>query len=256
MTTLTCSIRSIHAPAGSSGCSEAARHAFAVALVREGWSNRAAPAMCEERRQGAASGTLMERPSALPPKKDVALALLQGPSVFIHLDPRRPGVVVPKWLQSQPQLVLQVGLSMPVPIVDLEVGDEAVSCTLSFSRSPFWCYLPWPAVYALVGEDGRGMIWPEDVPPELSRPAPRVGLRAVDVPGSGEHDEPIVNGGASGAGQKRNGAGGTPGRTRLRAVPEGAGEPAPVDEPPASSARTNGEGARERKLPPYLRVVK
>ena len=30
----------------------------------------------------------------LPPKKEVALALLEGESVFIHLDPRREGVVM------------------------------------------------------------------------------------------------------------------------------------------------------------------
>ena len=52
----------------------------------------------------------------LPPKKEVALALLEGPSLFIHLDPRRAGVIVPKWLMGQPQLVLQVGLNMAIRI--------------------------------------------------------------------------------------------------------------------------------------------
>src|SRR5688572_19427366 len=97
-------------------------------------------------------------PRSLPPKKDVALALLQGPSVFIHLDPRKPEVVVPLHFKKQAQLVLQVGLNMAVPIPDLHVDDEGVTCTLSFNRSPFWCRLPWTAVYALVGEDKRGMI--------------------------------------------------------------------------------------------------
>jgi hypothetical protein len=27
--------------------------------------------------------------------------------------------------------------------------------------------MPWNAVYALVGEDGRGMMWPNDIPPEV-----------------------------------------------------------------------------------------
>ena len=111
---------------------------------------------------------MAETPRRLPPKKEVALALLEGPSVFVHLDPRRPGVVVPKWFMGQPQLVLQVGLNMAIPIPDLKVDDEGVTCTLSFNRAPFWCFLPWSAVYALVGEDGRGMIWPNDVPPEVS----------------------------------------------------------------------------------------
>jgi stringent starvation protein B len=110
---------------------------------------------------------MADLPRPLPPKKDVALALLEGPSVFVHLDPRRSGVSVPKWFLGQPQLVLQVGLNMAIPIPDLKVDDDGVSCTLSFSRTPFWCCIPWSAVYALVGEDGRGMVWPNDVPPEL-----------------------------------------------------------------------------------------
>src|SRR5882757_8356348 len=104
----------------------------------------------------------------LPPKKDVATALLQGPSLYIHLDPRKAEVSVPPYFKKQPQLVLQVGLNMSIPIPDLKVDDEGVTCTLSFNRSPFWCRLPWSAVYALVGEDGRGMVWPGEVPKEVA----------------------------------------------------------------------------------------
>lgn len=107
-------------------------------------------------------------PRRLPPKKEVALTLLEGTSVYVHLDPRRDGVVVPKNFQKQPQLVLQVGLQMAVNIPDLHLDDDALTCTLSFNRTPFWCCLPWSAVYALVGEDGRGMVWPDDVPPEVA----------------------------------------------------------------------------------------
>ncbi len=105
----------------------------------------------------------------LPPKKEVLLALLEKSSVMIHIDPRRNGIIVPKWFQKQPQLTLQIGLNLPVPILDLEVEDDAVCCTLSFNRSPFWCKIPWHAIFALVGEDGRGMVWPDDVPIELVR---------------------------------------------------------------------------------------
>jgi stringent starvation protein B len=104
----------------------------------------------------------------LPPKKEVALALLERGSVHVHLDPRAGGVVVPAWFKRQPQLVLQVGLNMPVPIPDLRVDEDGMSCTLSFNRSPFFCIVPWSSVYAMVGDDGRGMVWPEDVPPEVA----------------------------------------------------------------------------------------
>jgi|GEM_PF-345012 len=111
----------------------------------------------------------MDGTAQLPPKPDVALALLQSTmSVYVHLDPRGDDVKVPAWFKKQPQLVLQVGLNMAVPIPDLDVGQGALSCTLSFNRRPEFCRIPWDAIYGLVGDDGRGMIWPESIPPEVA----------------------------------------------------------------------------------------
>ncbi|MCH2109236.1 MAG: ClpXP protease specificity-enhancing factor SspB [Polyangiaceae bacterium] len=108
----------------------------------------------------------------LPPKTEVCLALLQSSnSVYVHLDPRAAEVQVPVAFRSQAQLVLQVGLNMAVPIPDLDVGQDALSCTLSFNRRAEFCYLPWGAIYGIVGEDGRGMIWPDSVPPEVASAA-------------------------------------------------------------------------------------
>jgi hypothetical protein len=118
----------------------------------------------------------------LPAKKDVVLALLENSDVFVHLDPRRENVRVPAWFKNQPHLVLQIGLNMPVPIRDLEVDESSVSCTLSFNRSPFFCYIPWPAVYALVGSDGRAMVWPDDIPPEVAAQA----AKAAQAPQSAD----------------------------------------------------------------------
>ena len=141
----------------------------------------------------------------LPPKKEVALALLEGESVFIHLDPRRSGVLVPKQFAKQTQLVLQVGLKLAIRIPDLHIDEEGISCTLSFNRAPFWCRMPWGSIYALVGPDGRGMLWPDDVPPEVAaqmragrskngakRPRPR--LSAVRSDGA-EDSSPDRSGG-------------------------------------------------------------
>jgi len=142
--------------------------------------------------------TEMSNSHPLPPKKEVALALLERSNdrgIFVHLDPRLAAVIVPPWFKKQPQLVLQIGLNMPVPIPDLRLDDDGMSCTLSFNRSPFYCVVPWSSVFAMVGEDGRGMVWPDDVPAEvpLSRqgqeqqrspsdrtPAPPPSMRALD----------------------------------------------------------------------------
>lgn len=113
----------------------------------------------------------------MPPKKDFAEDLLGKGSVFLHLDPRQKGVRVPKWLRYDPQLVLQVGFEMPIPITDLAVDDKGVSATLTFQRSPHFCSVPWDAVFAVVGEDGRGMLWPEDLPQELFNEVAREAAR-------------------------------------------------------------------------------
>lgn len=120
---------------------------------------------------------MSDLPDQLPPKREVARALLVRGSVFVHLDPRRPEVVVPPWLAARPQLVLQVGLDMPVPIPDLRIDDRGVFATLSFNRAPFRCEVPWDAVFALVGEDAKGMVWPEQLPDELAAEVEREARR-------------------------------------------------------------------------------
>lgn len=92
--------------------------------------------------------------------------LLHGP-LFVHLDPREDGVELPDSLSNEPHVMLQIGLDLPVPIPDLRVDTRGICGTLSFARSPFRCVIPWSAVYAICGEDGRGMVWPDSMPLEV-----------------------------------------------------------------------------------------
>lgn len=80
-------------------------------------------------------------------------------TVFIHLDPSTPGTIIPARLRIQPQVVLQVGRDMPVPIPDLRVDTDGVYGTLSFKGVPFTVLVPWKAVFAVVGEDGKGVVF-------------------------------------------------------------------------------------------------
>jgi stringent starvation protein B len=117
----------------------------------------------------------------LPSKVAVVRYLLDQGSVFVHLDPRVEAVVVPAWYRSEPQLVLQIGFDMPVPIPDLQIDSDGIYGTLSFNRSPFTCCVPWDAVFALAGEDGRGMVWPDSMPEEISREIEREAGRQPPV---------------------------------------------------------------------------
>jgi stringent starvation protein B len=199
----------------------------------------------------------------LPPKKEVALALLERSWVHLHLDPRVAAVVVPPWFKKQAQLVLQIGLNLPVPIPDLRLDDEGMSCTLSFNRSPFFCVVPWPSVFAMVGEDGRGMIWPEDVPPEVQEKGQAQEAAAKREP----QKRPLleeVRSDAPKAKRPRK-------KPQLARVPESDGRTpvasprerlVPISSGPSSaSSNAKGSPARaarkpKRELPPYLRVVK
>jgi len=105
-----------------------------------------------------------ERPS----KRDAFIAFLREGWVSLHLDARRLGVVVPPSFTTEPHLVLQYGRNMPIPIPDLEVTDAGVTATLSFSRSPHRTHVPWSAVYVVACTDGRGILYYEDVPQEVS----------------------------------------------------------------------------------------
>jgi stringent starvation protein B len=217
------------------------------------------------------------QPTRLPKKKDVALALLEQASVFVHLDPRNDKVFVPPWFKRQPQLVLQIGLNMAIPIPDLEIDDAGLSCTLSFNRSPHKCQIPWSAVFALVGDNNRGMVWPDDVPPEVTAEAEKQAkaqqakakMAAVPAPAAAA---PPPAPAAKPAAKRKKAAQAKGAATEAREAKEPKKTRAPrkrksepVAQPvPAAAqeaARTATAGAdaapkRKRELPPYLRVVK
>jgi stringent starvation protein B len=191
---------------------------------------------------------------ALPSKKDVALAFLERSTVRVFLDPRKEGVVVPPWFKTQAQLLLDIGLNTAISIPDLHLDDEAMSCTLSFNRSPFYCVLPWSAVFALVGDDDHSVVWPDDVPAEVqleSKPAPKPAMAIVPEPkpassrASGPKAVPSPKNAkkASVATQASSGA------KKNEKKPVLAALPAAKKEVPAAPKS-------KRELPSYLRVIK
>lgn len=234
----------------------------------------------------------MASPPGLPPKKDVALALLRQSSVFIHLDPRHESVRVPLGFKKQPQLILQIGLNMAVPIRDLDVSDEAISCTLSFSRTPHFCWIPWQAIFALIGENGPGMVWPDDVPQEVAaqqQQRAEAGPKLRAVPSEAKPKEPEAPPAAAKE-TKEAAPEAAPKKKRARkpvaakraaetapaasvepATPRARsgrkGEPAPAAKRKIAAADSSSSASAvssspspdskpRRELPPYLRVIK
>lgn len=200
----------------------------------------------------------------LPDKKQVMDALLmQASSVFVHLDPRRDKVVVPPQFRKQPMLVLEIGMNMRVPIPDLEIDSDGIGCTLSFGGRPYWCRMPWSAVFALVTNEQRGMVWPNDVPPEVAdrfappaaaKPKPS-GPRLVSVPNESEEEEPQET-----APEEKKPALATVEKLERKqpSRPPADGNAAAVldDESGEEDEPPQDDGPKGKKLPSYLRVVK
>ena len=107
-------------------------------------------------------------PDERPSKRDAFNAFFGEGWVSIHLDARREGVKVPEEHTSNRHLVLQYGQNMPIPIPDLKVDDDGITATLSFSRTPHRTFVPWTAVYIVACNDGRGILYYEDVPEDVS----------------------------------------------------------------------------------------
>lgn len=106
-------------------------------------------------------------PYIQPSKHIVAQYILSRGYLYLHLDPRKMNVVVPAWFKHQADLCLEIGTNMPIPIPDLVVDEVGIHATLSFARSPFVCFIPWTAVFALMDDVGRGQAYESDIPPEV-----------------------------------------------------------------------------------------
>jgi hypothetical protein len=197
--------------------------------------------------------------------------------------------MVPIGFKKQPQLVLQIGLNLAVPIPDLRLDDEGMTCTLSFNRSPFYCVVPWSSVFAMVGDDGRGMVWPDDVPPAIATNAQ---ARQAEPPAKRPPPKrpPVVEAAVEAAEEKpaapaakakkprakkpRAAAAAVEPEPDLRPMLVAVPSPAPAEKRPprieaAEKKRAPLEKERrpapspgahapkpKRELPPYLRVVK
>jgi stringent starvation protein B len=174
-----------------------------------------------------------ERPS----KQDAFLALLREGWTSLHLDARRPGVIVPAHLRGEAHLVLQYGHDLPISIPDLEIDDYGVRATLSFQRTPHLTVVPWSAIYVVACDDGRGVLYQEDVPDDVSiiaarPPSDRAPERDADLPPEDVFDVEAR------AAKRRDST-----DRLLRAVPDDAVLEEPLSAPP-------------RRRRPQLRLVK
>lgn len=103
-------------------------------------------------------------------KKDRVLQALEQGMTQLHLDARRPGVLVPEKFRGEHHLVLNVSYRFDPP--DLSVSEWGVRQTLSFAGSRFTVALPWTAIYAVASLTTREFwMFPDDMPEEIAESA-------------------------------------------------------------------------------------
>lgn len=101
-----------------------------------------------------------------PEKKSRLLESLDKGMTMVHVDARRPGVLVPAHLKGELHLMLNVSYRFDPP--DLTVNDWGVRQTLTFQGKRFNVAVPWSALYAVSSHVSREFwMFPEDMPPEL-----------------------------------------------------------------------------------------
>ncbi len=104
-------------------------------------------------------------------KKTRLLGSLEQGLTMIHLDARRPGVLVPEHLKQEPHLLLNLSYRFEPP--DLAVGEWGVRCTLTFGGKRFTIAVPWSALYAISSHHSKEFwMYPDDMPRELLEASP------------------------------------------------------------------------------------
>ncbi len=143
--------------------------------------------------------------------------------VMIHLDARRPGVLVPASLKQEAHLRLNLSYRFDPP--DLTVGDWGIRATLSFSSARFRVAVPWSALFAITSYATKEFwMYPDDMPKELIQQAALAKTRRPAEPNG--HHGPLAS------------------VQQVSDPPGDRGEPDPSDKPPRPGAH------------PHLRVVK
>ena len=126
-------------------------------------------------------------------KKARLLGSLEQGMTMIHLDARRPGVLVPEHLRQEAHLLLNLSYRFDPP--DLAVGEWGVRCTLTFANKRFTIAVPWSALYAISSHLSKEFwMYPDDMPRELLEASPeriaQSGELAGPLPSADGKDEP------------------------------------------------------------------
>ena len=143
-------------------------------VVRVDFSARrpkAPPTPQQLQQKVADAARLRPSPADLGPERPEKLRMFarfvdQG-MTMVSLDARREGVRVPQHLAGE--LMLNLNFSLRFGIDDFAYDDDGVRASLTFNKVPFFCEIPWGAVYQMTSTvNADRMMWPDSLPAELA----------------------------------------------------------------------------------------
>ena len=185
-----------------------------------------------------------------PGKLETLLSYLDLGIAMVHLDARRPGVVVPPEYAEEPHLRLNLSRRFNIP--DLEITERGVQATLSFRGRHFQCQLPWLAVFGITSQlSGDGQVWPEDLPGEVAHQLSSKAAARQEPPGPRRRLSPVADDDVEDANEGPQDVGGRPeGERREASGPlRRRGPLASVENGGAPPAHERRERERERREP-------
>ena len=96
--------------------------------------------------------------------------LLKSDYAFIHVAARTAGLVLPLNIIQDSIVTLKVSYHFERKMAVTESGVDA---ELSFGNKVSNCHIPWAAIWGMSSIDGKRLVWPDEIPAELSAPAPK-----------------------------------------------------------------------------------
>lgn len=140
-----------------------------------------------------------------PEKLRMFARLAERGMVMVTLD-ARPAALARVPVKFQSELQLNLNFSHRFGLPDFGYDDDGLRASLSFGGTPFFCDIPWTAVYGMTSHvDGERLLWPDSFPQELvnllpaqARAAPPLdpkpdvvdGGEASDGGDAGDDDDP------------------------------------------------------------------
>lgn len=83
---------------------------------------------------------------------DLEELLSTGLSVLVNIKTNHEDLDIPPYLKKEEYVTLEIGYNLANPIPDLELVETGIICTLSFSRVPYPCFIPWDSINGFGGD--------------------------------------------------------------------------------------------------------